>query len=188
MLEILRGDVELEKGLLLKNFVNLTQEELEKIRMWRNHPEVRRWMYTDHEISKEEHFNFVEKLKRDTRNFYYLVIKEGRAIGVIYLIRLDLRNRNAYFGIYANPEDKVLGAGVVLGTAVLKLVFEVLGLHTLKLEVFESNLRAFELYKKLGFKEEGRLREFVFKDGRWLDVIVMGMTEEEYYEKYKNRG
>ncbi|MGB9874387.1 MAG: GNAT family N-acetyltransferase [Hydrogenobacter sp.] len=42
--------------------------------------------------------------------------------------------------------------------------------------MIETNERAINFYKRMGFREEGRLREFVFKEGRWLDVIVMGMT------------
>ncbi|MDW8097566.1 MAG: GNAT family N-acetyltransferase, partial [Aquificaceae bacterium] len=59
----------------------------------------------------------------------------------------------------------------------MALAFEVAKLHTLKLEVIEDNERAISFYKRMGFVEEGRLREFVFKEGRWKDVIVMGMVK-----------
>lgn len=180
--ENLRKNIELGE-VLLKNFVNLSQEEKEMVRRWRNHPEVRKWMYTDHEISEEEHMEFLEKLKEDKKNFYYLVLKDGKAIGVLYLNRVDFRNRNAYFGIYANPEEKIHGAGLVLEKTAIKLAFEVTNLHTLKLEVIEDNEKAINFYKRMGFLEEGRLREFVFKDGRWKDVIVMGMIESSNPEK-----
>ncbi|MGC8557245.1 MAG: UDP-4-amino-4,6-dideoxy-N-acetyl-beta-L-altrosamine N-acetyltransferase [Fervidicoccus sp.] len=170
----------------LKNFVNLNENEIELVRIWRNHTDVRKWMYTDHEISKEEHLNFIENLKKDTKNFYYLLSKDQKYIGVISLSRLSVKNRNAYFGIYANPLEKVPNAGIILEKASLKLAFEVANLHTLKLEVVENNERALRFYKRMGFKEEGRLKEFVFKEGSWLDVIVMGITEEEYREN-KNR-
>jgi len=44
------------------------------------------------------------------------------------------------------------------------------------LEVFEDNTAAINLYKNFGFQEEGRLKEFIFKDGKWKDVIIMGMV------------
>jgi len=44
-----------------------------------------------------------------------------------------------------------------------------------KAEIIETNERAINFYKKSGFVKEGRLKEFVFKDGKWLDVIVMGI-------------
>ncbi|MFN3711888.1 MAG: UDP-4-amino-4,6-dideoxy-N-acetyl-beta-L-altrosamine N-acetyltransferase [Alishewanella aestuarii] len=183
--EALKENIEIGQ-VLLKNFINLDQEEREMVRRWRNHPEVRRWMYSDHEISQEEHARFIENLKRDEKNFYYLVYKGDIPIGVISLTRIDFKNRNAYWGVYSNPEEKIFGAGVVLEKAVLKLAFEMLKLHTLKLEVIEDNERAKSFYKNMGFLEEGRLKEFVFKDGRWKDVIVMGMTEERYFS-LKNR-
>ncbi|HIP90070.1 MAG TPA: hypothetical protein EYH22_00770 [Candidatus Nanopusillus sp.] len=39
------------------NIINLNREELEIIRNWRNKDEIRKWMYTDHIITLEEHFN-----------------------------------------------------------------------------------------------------------------------------------
>jgi UDP-4-amino-4,6-dideoxy-N-acetyl-beta-L-altrosamine N-acetyltransferase len=185
LIEKLRNNIQIN-GVEVINFINLKEQDLEMIRQWRNHPEVKKWMYTDHEISKEEHMNFIENLVKETKNFYYLVIKEHKKIGVISLTRLNYRNRNAYFGIYANPFEKPPNAGMILEKTSLKLAFEVANLHTLKLEVIENNERAINFYKRMGFREEGRLREFVFKDGRWLDVIVMGMTEDEFNEKYKH--
>ena len=66
------------------------------------------------------------------------------------------------------------------------MAFEHLKLHTLKLEVLENNERAINFFKKLGFKEEGRLREFVFKEDIWYDAIIMGITEKEYKENEEN--
>jgi UDP-4-amino-4,6-dideoxy-N-acetyl-beta-L-altrosamine N-acetyltransferase len=167
-------------GMTLLNFTNLSKEEKEMILRWRNSEEVRRWMFTDHIISLKEHLDFIDSLKNDNRNFYFLVKRVSEYLGVVYLIRVDLRNRNAYLGIYANPEKKIAGLGSILGEVLLKLTFDVAKLHTLKLEVFEDNERAIALYRKLGFVEEGRLREFIFRDGKWKDVIVMGITEDEY--------
>jgi len=164
----------------LINFTNLTYEEVEMIRELRNHPDVKKWMYNDKDITKEEHLNFMSRLKIDERNFYYLVKNNNLNVGVIYLNKVDFYNRNAYFGLYANQFGKTPYTAVVLEKALLKLAFEVASLHTLKLEVIENNERAIKFYKRIGFKEEGKLRDFVFRDDKWFDVIVMGMTEGEY--------
>jgi len=170
------------ENLKLKNFVILKDEEVDLVRKFRNHPEVRRWMYSDHEINKSEHIEFISSLVKEEKKLYFLVLQDNLCLGVISLNRIDLKNRHAYLGIYANPEEKISNAGFFLGRALLKMSFEFIGLHSLKLEVIENNHRAINLYRKLGFKEEGRLREFVYKEGKWYDVIVMGMTEEEYFE------
>ncbi len=159
---------------LLINFLNLNDEEKEIIRDWRNHEDIRKWMYSDHIISLEEHINFIEGLKKDNKKFYWLArYKDGWYPGVISLNRLDVRNNNGYLGIYTNPE--LSGTGSLLIECLKKVSFDIAHLHTLKSEVIETNLRAINFYKKSGFSEEGRLKEFVFKDGKWQDVIAMGI-------------
>ena len=165
----------------LKNFIHLNLKEREMVRSWRNHPTVRQWMYSDHEISKLEHYQFICKLVNSQRDFYYLVYSREETIGVLYLNRVDFRNCNAHFGIYANPERRIHRAGVLLEKAALHLAFEVARLHTLKLEAIEDNDRAVSFYKRMGFQEEGRLKEFVFKDNQWKDVIVMGIIYSQHF-------
>jgi len=181
----------LKKGLkienvTLKNFISLSNEEMEIIRRIRNHPEVKKWMFSDHEITEKEHQKFIKSLKKDKQNLYFLVLQDNLYLGVISLNRIDFKNRHAFLGLYKNPEKKIKNAGLIIGKTLFKLAFEHLKLHTLKLEVLENNERAINFFKKLGFKEEGRLREFVFKEDIWYDAIIMGITEKEYKENEEN--
>ncbi len=174
----IKGNIEVDDNTVLINFINLSDSEREIVRLWRNNEIIMKWMYQDHLISFEEHSNFINKLRADNNNFYWMIKKNtGDYIGVISLNRIDLRNKNAYFGIYSNPESKLSGGGGLLIECLKKLAFDIINLHTLKLEVIESNKRAIDFYEKSGFIEEGRLKEFVFKDGNWLDVIVMGIIK-----------
>lgn len=170
----LRQDFKTE-NLTLINFVFLTGEEKEMVRNWRNNENIRKWMYTDHAISQEEHFRFSENLKKDDRNYYWLVKDGNEYIGVLYFNRVDFENESSYLGIYSNPCSEIKGKGKMLRNALMELAFQTANFHTMKLEVLEDNDRAIYLYNKAGFVEEGRLREIVFKDDRWRDVVVMGM-------------
>jgi len=157
------------------NFLNLNDQEKEMVRAWRNNESIRKWMYQDHIITKEEHSNFIRNLKEDNKNLYWLLKNiSDEYIGVISLNRIDFRNKNAYLGIYSNPESK-LHAGKMIVSSLKELISNVIPLHTLKIEVIENNERAINFYKKSGFNEEGRLKEFILKDGKWHDVIVMGI-------------
>ncbi|WP_445475043.1 UDP-4-amino-4,6-dideoxy-N-acetyl-beta-L-altrosamine N-acetyltransferase [Methanococcoides methylutens] len=163
--------------LMVKNFINTSTEEKEIVRNCRNHVSVREWMYSDNIISSEEHIYFIKNLKNDNNNFYWIVQKGQECIGVISLNKIDLRNKNAYLGIYSNPYCKLKTKGNLLIKCLKTLAFDIAKLHTLKLEVVDNNKRAISFYKKSGFKEEGRLKEFVFKNGNWYDMIVMGITK-----------
>lgn len=159
-------------GSELINFINLSDKEKEMIRNWRNHENVRNMMYSDHVITIEEHSKFIEGLRDEKKNFYWMIRRNRENIGTISLNRVDFKNNNAYIGIYTNPY--LSGMGRPLIECLKKLAFDEIKLHTIKLEVIEDNERAINFYKKAGFKEEGRLKEFVFKTNMWLDVLVMG--------------
>ncbi len=168
------------KDVVLKNFVHLSEHERELVRKWRNNPGIKMWMYSRRVISAAEHKRFIESLKHDNKNYYWLVkLLSGDLIGVIYLNRVDLDNRNAYMGIYANPDlDKVQHKGSMLLESIKMVGFNEASLHTIKLEVVENNLKAIAFYKKNGFIEEGLLKEYLQKGSGRLDVIIMGIFNE----------
>ncbi len=162
---------------VLENFINLSDEEKEMVRNWRNSEQIAKWMFSDHTISPEEHSQFTERLKNDDRNFYWTVRHGGgEYCGVISLNKVDFKNKNAYLGVYANPGSRLPGAGRILVECLKNVAFDMARLHTLKLEVIYGNDRAVDFYRKSGFAEEGRLKEFVFKKGGWYDVIIMGIV------------
>jgi len=54
-----------------------------------------------------------------------------------------------------------------------------MNLHRIELEVFADNARAVHVYEKVGFHMEGTRRRAIFKFGRYQDLHVMGLLEEE---------
>jgi len=175
-MSILQKDFDLEDVLLI-NFINLSSTEKDLVITWRNHRNVRKWMYQDHIISFKKHSKFIEKLKEENKNFYWLIKnKNAKYLGVIYLNKVDFIHRHAYLGIYSNPALK--GVGKLLIQTLKELAFKFAKLHTLKLEVIETNEQAIKFYREHGFRKEGNLKEFVYKEGRWLDVLVMGIVNK----------
>jgi RimJ/RimL family protein N-acetyltransferase len=62
----------------------------------------------------------------------------------------------------------------------LKHGFDTLNLNRIYLRVFETNPRAIRAYEKAGFTHEGCQRQAEFKEGRYLDVLVMSILRNEY--------
>ncbi|MFH1145840.1 MAG: GNAT family protein, partial [bacterium] len=62
-------------------------------------------------------------------------------------------------------------------------VFKKWKLHRVELDVYEYNPRAIKVYKRLGFKVEGRRRERVLYKGRWYDDIHMSILDREWKRK-----
>jgi len=162
------------------NFTALSREEKLEILKWRNHDDIRKWMFNDNIIEENSHLNFIENLKCDRKNYYWRLSDERNCgPGVISINKIDTINKNAYLGIYKNPYITGGQAGTSLINALFYIAFKKLELHTLKLEVTFDNRRAINFYLKKGFREEGRLREFLQRNGRRADVIVMGIISTE---------
>ncbi|KAI6081926.1 putative GNAT family acetyltransferase [Hypoxylon rubiginosum] len=66
--------------------------------------------------------------------------------------------------------------------------FQIAGLHRVQLGAFSFNEGAMKLYAKLGFKEEGRQRDFMWFNGGWHDSVMYGMLEDEWREIQRKAG
>ena len=139
------------ENIQLLNFIDLKLKEKEMILKWRNHPEIRKWMYNQDEIKFEEHLSFIDSLKLRKDKLYFLVKKEDEFIGVIDF--LDLDKKEIFYGIYSNPNSKIMGVGRILNEISIDFAFNSLKAHKLKLEVFEDNIQVRNLYKKYKFRE-----------------------------------
>ncbi len=113
--------------------------------------------------------------------FYFVVYtKEEPFVGMVRMDEYDPINRSIRVGADVSTDLRRRGFGRRIYEGLKRYCFGYLNIHRMWLEVLESNDRAVSLYQKQGFQEEGRLREAVFRDGKYLDYIVMSLLEEEY--------
>ncbi|KAH8799586.1 acyl-CoA N-acyltransferase [Flagelloscypha sp. PMI_526] len=128
---------------------------------------------------------FADKLIESTieNNIIFAVfeLKEtGDVVGWVNSRIDNAKNRNGIFGIVVKEEHWGKGFAKEVIEWLLDYTFQNLGYHRLGLSVFAGNVRAVELYRRLGFKEEGRIREVLYKDGKWEDSIEMGILKKEW--------
>ncbi len=169
----LRRDI-VSDGLTFRNFVNLSEEEKEVVRVSRNAGEIRKWMFTDHIISKEEHLRFLDRLKNDARNFYWLVLAGDRPAGVGSFQNVNFRAGTGELGIYAIEK----GRGKNIVRQLIYVWFDLWKMNTLRCAVLEGNGRARNLYRENGFEEE-TTSGFIRREGEERKVIYMSLCRDE---------
>ena len=100
---------------------------------------------------------------------------EGLLVGQIVLHVEPKPRRKHVAGIGMGVRDDWAGKGVgsALMAAALDLADNWLNLHRIELTVFVDNEAALALYRKFGFVEEGRARDYAFRQGRYVDVFYM---------------
>jgi RimJ/RimL family protein N-acetyltransferase len=100
-------------------------------------------------------------------------------IGNIYLQNIDWVARHAEISIFiGDKEYRQKGYGQKAVEILTEYAFSELGLKRLYLFVLEENIPAIKTYKKCGFSEEGKLRNHVFKQGKFKDLLVMGLINK----------
>ena len=66
----------------------------------------------------------------------------------------------------------------------LHFAFRYASLHRVDIAAFSWNTGAVRLYERLGFTLEGRKREAAFRDGKFWDLVELGMLEHEWESLY----
>jgi len=140
------------ENIKLINFVDLSLEEKKMILEWRNHPDIKKWMYNQNNIKLDEHLAFIDSLNCQDNKLYFLVRQDTENIGVIDFYNFD-NKISSEFGFYSNPYTKVAGIGRILENISINYAFETLQVKVLKLEVFSDNIQVRNLHKKFKFKE-----------------------------------
>lgn len=167
--------------------------DFQSMREWVNDPEITQYLsdiflYPHSEENTEQ---FLRQMIKGGNESLGLVIADKNTldyIGQIDLHRIDWKNRCSVLGIVIGKKEN-LGQGYGREAIMLlqDYVFNNLNLRRLELEVLEFNERAYRCYLKCGFQEEGRLRKKQFRNGRYWDVICMGILKEDYEKRVATR-
>ena len=161
----------------------LSEADLSLVLGWRNAPEVRRNMYSKHEITEAEHGAWFTRLKDDTQSRWFVHEDvAGQPDGVVYFTQLQLGKGSAFWGFYVAP-NAAPGTGTLLGMDTLDKAFLDLKLHKLNAEAIASNKASLRFQKKLGFQQEGLFRDFHFDGDHYVDVVRLGILATEWTSK-----
>lgn len=165
----------------------IEEEDLPLLHRWANDPEIWAnlggWHFPSSFDSMKAWF---AGLRTDQLNQRFAIeTRDGRElIGTANLVSIDWKNNHAFHGMMLGPLD-LRGKGYGLDTvmAVMRYAFDELHLERLDGDIIEHNEPSYRLYVgKCGWKEEGRLRRWHFRQGRYWDKIVVGVTRDDYAE------
>lgn len=161
----------------------LEPEDADAFWRWHNDPEVVRWLEADyHESLAHIRKRFADRKPNSYSKAVFGIetLADGTLIGTITLRDANPETARAELDIYIDEKDH-WGGGY--GTDALRTVcrygFEVMRLHSIALWVVAENEAAVHVYKKVGFREDGRHRDSFRGVGRWHDMILMSLLEGE---------
>lgn len=155
----------------------ISESDTDDIIRWRNH--VRNNFIDRNLFNVESHTKWLNEIVRKGKAVQFIIDTEayGR-IGSVFLRDIDYKNGKAEYGIFIG-EDAALGKGYGTEAAglIIKYGFDDLKLHKIMLRVFAFNNGAIRSYEKAGFVREGYLRDEVCIDGKYYDIVLMGIIK-----------
>ena len=164
------------------NFID--KDSGKKLHYMRNLPEVRSWCRQVKLIDDLQQEQWYEsQSKRDDILMFSIKKEVGeiekKLVGICGFTSIDMINRHAEFSLYIFPKFRLNG----LAEKALKLLFKH-GFYDLNLrqiwgETFENN-PAYNLFKKLGMKDDGMRREFYYKNGEYLNAKMISIMKDEF--------
>jgi RimJ/RimL family protein N-acetyltransferase len=162
----------------------IEEEDLPLLHKWANDPSTQDAIGELHfPSSMDFHLSWFHDQKSDVLNHRFAVeVPEGGIIGISSIVNIDWRNRHAWHGlVLGESSHRGKGYGVDIIMATMRFAFEEMGLARLDGAMIEYNQPSLSLYcGKLGWKEEGRKRNFFFRKGKFWDQILVGVTKEDY--------
>ncbi len=140
-------------NLTFVNYIQLSEAELLTILKFRNHVTVRQMSHNNKDITLEEHFDFVEKLKTDSTDFYFAIKKNDIIIGSVSLTKCDFLNKNIFAGVFLDPKLIGSGLGVELEFESIRLAFVTFGIESATCIIFEDNNISHTIIPEFNFKK-----------------------------------
>jgi len=135
-------------------------------------------------FSQEETLAWIDMCIKRTNGYEQKAImtKEGKHIGWIDLKNIDRLNKHAELGVAIG--DKTYwgrGFGLAAMREMLQWGYQELGLNKIWLRVEVDNEKAIKSYRRMGYVDEGLLRQDRLRNGEFVDRLRMSILREEFF-------
>jgi len=150
----------------------------------RNRDRLHRWLYwTGPHYSIDDMRRFLNDRIAEfaaRESLTMTIRRRGELCGAIGLHRLDARHRSTSIGYWIDAAHEGKGIVTAACRAIVTEGFLNLGLHRIEIRCATWNHRSSAIPRRLGFVEEGILREAEWLHDRWVDLRVFSMLAQDW--------
>lgn len=122
----------------------------------------------------------VETTAEGERCWFIVESVSGAAVGIVGLDAISFTNRDGIIATFLDPATRGQGVGTRAAALLLDLAFRQLGLNRITSYYREDNSTSHQVLGQLGFQQEGRMRNAWFAQGKFFDMVVVGLLKDEW--------
>jgi RimJ/RimL family protein N-acetyltransferase len=131
-------------------------------------------------IDVEKHLRESDANRRKEYDWVIEKSDDQTFLGSCGYSEIDWQSSHAQIGLFVAKPWRNQGFGGEAVQLLVSYMFQQMNLHKVELNVFAFNPAAVRLYERIGFIQEGRLRQRRFRDGSYHDEVRMGLLREEW--------
>ena len=161
---------------------HITMEDTDYIIRWRNSDEVRTHFIYQELFTKEGHEKWMHSMIETGIAVQMIIcnIEGDIPLGSVYIRDIDRQHQKGEYGIFIGETSaRGRGIGTAAAELMIKYAFQELNLHRLFLRVHGDNPQAIGSYEKAGFIKEAYLRDDVYINGEYKDIVLMAILNEK---------
>ena len=121
-----------------------------------------------------------ESMHHQKMEVSFVIMLDEQVVGRIGLHYLNMGNRNAAIGYWLSKDAEGKGIMTRCCTAVINYGFGELGLQRIEIKAATTNAKSQAIPRRLGFQQEGVLRQAELVGGKFLDLVLFAMLKEEW--------
>ncbi len=170
------------------NLMPIEREDLPLLKYWRNLPEYRKYFREYKEINNEMQEKWYDNKVIDDNSTLMFSIKSidnSQLLGCCGLCYINWIHRYADLSLYIGWNETYIdkeGYAEDSCKILFDYGFNELNLNKIWTEIYEFDDRKYELYHKLGFKNDGLLREQYYYEGKWWNSHILSLLKREYLQ------
>ena len=118
---------------------------------------------------------------RSNKNAYFGIEDKSNKnlVGIIFLSKINMLHRTCWLGVFIGEKSaRGKGFGNEAVNLIAEYAFNILNIRKISLEVVKTNKPAILVYKKLEFVIEGEMKNQVYVDGKYSNLIIMSLKND----------
>jgi UDP-4-amino-4,6-dideoxy-N-acetyl-beta-L-altrosamine N-acetyltransferase len=158
------------------------KEDIELIRNWRNSDLINNVSFSNQYISPEMQVEWHERLSGNNTFIHWIIMADNKRVGYAAVRDIDPVSGRCEFASLYLGEPEYLGSGIGAKAEyfVIDHVYNNYKLKEIRCEVLATNIAVIRLHKKFGFKVTEIIMERYTKNGEFVDVCLLSLTEDDW--------
>lgn len=153
----------------------------------RNREHIGEWLkFPSMTLKVEDSQAFIERTRisyAKEEGYWLGIWNEDQLVGSIGYLYVDKENKKTEIGYWLGKEYEGRGLITKSVKALINHAFDNYKLNKIEIGAATENRRSRAIPEKLGFKQEGELRDYEYIQGRNLNRIIYGLKASEWRSK-----